>query len=212
MATPEPPPRRRIVMAASWREGEDAPLLQAWRAQLDRSAQPRPLLLLVPRHPQRFDDVHAAMCAAGLRVSRRSAWGPEGPDEADWQADAWLGDTVGEMPAYYAAADVALLGGSFAPLGGQNLIEAAACACPIVMGPHTFNFNEASAQALEEGAAWRVADVAQALSLAVNTEERTLQQARSAALAWVAAHAGAAGRQAQAVAELLQFPRSGASA
>ena len=212
LITPPPQARRRIGMAASGREGEDAPLLQAWCAQVGGRGNARALLLLVPRHPQRFDEVHAALAAAGLTVSRRSTWGPEGPAEADWQADAWLGDTVGEMPAYYAAADVALLGGSFAPLGGQNLIEAAACACPIVMGPHTFNFNEPSAQALEEGAAWRAADVAQALSLALNIDDHVLQQARSAGQAWVATHAGAAQRQAQAVAERLQSLSSGAKA
>ncbi len=74
---------------------------------------------------------------AGLRVSRRSQWG-NGPPPAD--VEVWLGDSVGEMPAYYAAADIGLLGGSFEPLGGQNLIEAAACGCPMALGPHTFEF------------------------------------------------------------------------
>ena len=75
----------------------------------------------------------------------------------------WLGDTLGEMALYYGLADLALLGGSFEPLGGQNLIEAAACACPVVMGPHTFNFAEAAQLAESAGAARRVADLAQAL-------------------------------------------------
>lgn len=192
-------PRRRIVMAASWREGEDAPLLQAWANQVQGHSPPRPLLLLVPRHPQRFDEVHAALRSAGLSVSRRSHWGEEGPTPVDWQADAWLGDSVGEMPSYYAAADVAMLGGSFAPLGGQNLIEAAACGCPIIMGPHTFNFKEAAEQAQQEEAALRAADVAHALSLALSTRDGRLQHHRAAGLAWVAASAGAAQQQAKAV-------------
>ena len=211
-------PRRRIVMAASWREGEDPALLRAWTAQAGTSLQ-RPLLLVVPRHPQRFDEVHAALRSAGLVVSRRSRWSPDGPGPADWQADVWLGDSVGEMPAYYAAADVALLGGSFAPLGGQNLIEAAACGCPLVMGPHTFNFQEAAQRALEEGAALRAADVAQAVSLALTIDEERLRQQRTAGLAFSAHHAGAAQRQAHVVAALVasalerpQPPSSGARA
>jgi 3-deoxy-D-manno-octulosonic-acid transferase len=91
--------------------------------------------LLVPRHPQRFDEV-AALVGAG-RLSRRAAQ-RLGPRRR--RRRVWIGDSLGEMALYYALRDVALLGGSFAPLGGQNLIEAAACGCPIVMGPHTFNF------------------------------------------------------------------------
>jgi 3-deoxy-D-manno-octulosonic-acid transferase len=91
-------------------------------------------------------------------------------------ADVWLGDSLGEMAAYYALADVALLGGSFEPLGGQNLIEAAACGCPVVMGPHTFNFSQAAEQALAAGAAWRVADLQEgvraAQALAADTAAR----------------------------------------
>lgn len=197
------PPRRPIIMAASWREGEDAPLLQAWTHHVQGHASHRPLLLLVPRHPQRFDEVHAAVRNAGLSVSRRSHWGDEGPTQADWDADAWLGDSVGEMPAYYGAADVALLGGSFAPLGGQNLIEAAACGCPVIMGPHTFNFQEAAERAQQEEAALRAADVAHAVSLALSTREARWQHHRAAGLAWVAANAGAAQRQASAVLSLV---------
>ncbi|NBO76155.1 MAG: 3-deoxy-D-manno-octulosonic acid transferase [Betaproteobacteria bacterium] len=210
--------RRRVVMAASWREGEDQPLLQAWLEALTRmhagaahDSPERPLLLLVPRHPQRFDEVQAALLRAGLSVSRRSSWAEGGPGQADWQADVWLGDSVGEMPAYYAAADVALLGGSFAPLGGQNLIEAAACACPVVMGPHTFNFEEAAQQAEEEGAALRAANLSQAVHLALQTDPARLEALRAAGLAWVAANEGAAQRQASAVRQALQEGHSSRS-
>lgn len=88
--------------------------------------------------------------------------------ETEAKADVfWLGDSMGEMPMYYAMADVALMGGSFEPLGGQNLIEACACACPVLLGPHTFNFAQASEQAIAAGAALRCADMAHALQLAL---------------------------------------------
>ncbi|MEP7281410.1 MAG: 3-deoxy-D-manno-octulosonic acid transferase, partial [Rubrivivax sp.] len=144
---------RPVVLAASTRDGEEAPLLEAWRAV----PAPRPLLLLVPRHPQRFDAVAALVDAAGLRRRRRSEWRAAPPADAA-ETDVWLGDSMGEMALYYATADVALLGGSFAPLGGQNLIEAAACGCPVVMGPHTFNFAQAAEGSLAAGAAWRAGD------------------------------------------------------
>lgn len=183
---------RAVVLAASTREGEEAALLQAWL----RQPSPRPLLLLVPRHPQRFDEVAALLQHSGLRWSRRSGW-PQALPRETAQAEVWLGDSLGEMPAYYAAAEVALLGGSFGPFGGQNLIEAAACGCPVVMGPHTFNFAQAATLALAAGAALRVVDadegVARALALAGSPQQREWAQR---ALAFTAAHRGAAGRMA----------------
>jgi 3-deoxy-D-manno-octulosonic-acid transferase len=106
-----------------------------------------------------------------------------------------------EMPLYYGLAQVALLGGSFAPLGGQNLIEAAACGCPVVMGPHTFNFAEAATLAETAGAALRVdgieAGLAQALSLL--GDARHLAEAGERARAFAAEHRGAAVRMAAQV-------------
>ncbi len=190
---------RPVVLMASSREGEEAPLLAAW----SRLPAPRPLLLIVPRHPQRFDEV-AAMAAAALpQVLRRSAFA-DGPPPLAAHADAWIGDSIGEMPLYYALADVALLGGSFEPLGGQNLIEAAACGCPLLMGPHTFNFAAAAEDAIAAGAARRVADletaVAQAVALS-GSDERQAMAAR--AVAFSQAHRGAAERMAVAIAGLL---------
>ncbi|MEN9451452.1 MAG: hypothetical protein RLZZ369_511 [Pseudomonadota bacterium] len=153
---------RPLVMMASSREGEEVVLLSAWkahRAQQGASITAWPRLWIVPRHPQRFDEVANLITQQGLSLSRRSAWGSHEPDASAKLADVWLGDSIGEMPAYYAAARVALLGGSFEPLGGQNLIEAAACGCPIVMGPSTFNFAEAAELSESAGAAFRVADV-----------------------------------------------------
>jgi 3-deoxy-D-manno-octulosonic-acid transferase len=186
---------RPVVLAASTREGEEEMLLRAWV----HVPSPRPLLVLVPRHPQRFDEVAAIVAANGLAGVRRSSWAEQPPAEAG-QADVWIGDSVGEMPTYYGSADVALLGGSFARLGGQNLIEAAACGCPLVMGPHTFNFAEAARLALAAGAAQRAADmndgVVRAVSLAVDPQRNAWVEA---ALAFTAAHRGAADRMAAAL-------------
>jgi 3-deoxy-D-manno-octulosonic-acid transferase len=108
---------------------------------------------------------------------------------------------MGEMPLYAAAAEVALLGGSFAPLGGQNLIEAAACGCPVVMGPHTFNFAEASELALAADAAWRVADIDEGVALAarVAADAATQRPAAARALAFAQAHRGATERMAERI-------------
>jgi 3-deoxy-D-manno-octulosonic-acid transferase len=152
--------------------------------------------LVVPRHPQRFDEVAALASAQGFSVSRRSAWG-----DASTPADMWIGDSMGEMALYYGLADVALLGGSFEKLGGQNLIEAAACGCPIVMGPHTFNFAEASRLAEEAGAAVRVGSIDEGVRRAIELATDREQQAKAvqAGLAFAAAHQGAARRTAEAI-------------
>ncbi|WP_425472716.1 3-deoxy-D-manno-octulosonic acid transferase [Tepidimonas sediminis] len=191
---------RPVLALASSREGEEDAWLAAWRRVAPAWPDPKPLWLIVPRHPQRFDEVHARLAQAGLRVLRRSHLGPwEG--EARWpaeaaQADVLLGDSVGEMAGYYALADLALIGGSFAPLGGQNLIEAAACACPVVLGPHTFNFAEAAQAALEEGAARRAEDFDAALHVARGwlADPAALQAAREAAHAILRRHGGASAR------------------
>ena len=141
--------QRPVWLAASTREGEEALLLPL----LDR-LPPQALLILVPRHPQRFDEVSrlARELGGGTAPVRRSA-GLPGPETR-----IWIGDSMGEMAAYYAAADLAFVGGSLLPLGGQNLIEAAACGCPVLIGPHTFNFAQATEDAIAAGAARRVAD------------------------------------------------------
>jgi len=197
---------RPVVLVASSREGEEGELLACWAA-LPSPRAARPLLLVVPRHPQRFDAVEALVRDAGLSLWRRSQWADTPPADAE-QADVWLGDSMGEMAQYYACAHVALLGGSFAPLGGQNLIEAAACGCPVVMGPHTFNFTQAAELALAEGAALRVADsaagVAQALSLLTDAAARTAAVAHS--LAFAERHRGAAARMAAQIGALVAPP------
>jgi 3-deoxy-D-manno-octulosonic-acid transferase len=188
---------RPVVLAAVTREGEEAPLLAAWRA-----AAPGPaLLVIVPRHPQRFDAVAALVTGAGCTLARRSAFADGAPAADALRAEVWLGDSLGEMPAWYTMADVALLGGSFAPLGGQNLIEAAACGCPLLMGPHTFNFAQAADGALQTGAARRVGDLATAVAqaLALLHDSAARQAMAAAGRAFSAAHRGAAARMADAV-------------
>src|SRR5690606_28779426 len=192
---------RPLVLAASTREGEEPGLLQAWRdIQSDPAWQaldPAPRLFIVPRHPQRFDEVAQLVTAAGWTLSRRSTWGEGGPDAQAHAADVWLGDSLGEMPAYYAAGRVALLGGSFAPLGGQNLIEAAACGCPLIMGPSTFNFADAAELSEAAGAAIRVQSWRESLNKAVlfcNADFHARHV--KSALAFAAAHRGAAAHMA----------------
>ena len=191
--------QRPVCLLASSREGEEALWLQALQ-----TVSSGVHWLIVPRHPQRVDDVEVLLRQAGLTVSRRSTWGETGPI-AHADAQIWLGDSLGEMALYYSLADVALLGGSFEPLGGQNLIEAAACACPVVMGPHTFNFLEAAQQAEQAGAAHRVQGmdmaVQEAQSLAQDPAAR--QRSAAAALAFSQAHKGAARRVAGLVKEML---------
>jgi 3-deoxy-D-manno-octulosonic-acid transferase len=194
---------RPVVLAAVTREGEEAPLIAAWAAR----PLPRPLLLVVPRHPQRFDEVAGLLQGAGLRFARRSEWrdgaGPEARD-----LDALLGDSMGEMALYYGAADVALLGGSFAPLGGQNLIEAAACGCPVVMGPHTFNFAQAAELALAAGAALRVTDIEAGIAAALDLLDGPRQAEMAArAVRFAAQHRGAAARMADRIVALLDVDR-----
>ncbi len=180
---------RPIWLAASTRDGEEALLLDA----LARRALPgNPLLVLVPRHPQRFATVAELLRARSVPFVRRSEGGAPVPADIG----VVLGDSMGEMPAYYAAADVAFVGGSLLPLGGQNLIESLAVGTPVLIGPHTFNFAEATAGAIEAGAALRVADadalVAALAALFVDPGRR--QAMGLAARAFHALHRGAADR------------------
>lgn len=191
---------RPVLMLAVSREGEEAALLAAWAQQ----PRPRPLLAIVPRHPQRFDEVAGLIQAAGFTLARRSRWGDEPPADA-LQADVWLGDSMREMPLYYGLASVALLGGSFEPLGGQNLIEAAACGCPVLAGPHTFNFAEATELALAAGATERCDGLSEAVlrGLQLCGDAAPSRQAMAAqALAFAAAHRGAAARMAGVILSL----------
>ncbi len=181
---------RQVWLAASTREGEEVLVLDAWR-KIDASpGQPPPLLVIVPRHPQRFAEVAELLARNDVEFVRRST----GMPAADTQV--WLGDSMGEMAAYYTLADIAFIGGSLLPLGGQNLIEAAACGCPVVIGPHTLNFQRATEDAIAAGAAIRVDDpagLAKAISRAF-AEVAEGSEMRNAAVRFAAAHRGATER------------------
>jgi 3-deoxy-D-manno-octulosonic-acid transferase len=161
--------RRLTWLAASTREGEEALILDAWRKA---GAASGALLVIVPRHPQRFDEVARLARDRGWCVQLRS-------DNAVIAADTEIviGDSMGEMFAYYASVDLAFIGGSLLDFGSQNLIEAAACGTPVLIGPSTRNFAEAARAALACGAARSVVDaedlVSQVLGLLGNEAERT---------------------------------------
>ena len=182
---------RPAWIAASTREGEEPLVLEALRAL----RVPGTLLVLVPRHPQRFDEVARMLDAAGLRHVRRSAPGAL-EALADRSIDVLLGDSMGEMAAYYAACDLAFVGGSLLPLGGQNLIEPCALGRPVLVGPHTFNFREVAEQAIAAGAARRVEDAA-SLARAVESllGDPALREAMGeAGAAFARSHRGATAR------------------
>lgn len=179
--------KRPVVLAASTREGEEALLVDAFL----RHAPANALLLLVPRHPQRFDTVAAELALHGLGVQRRSA-----DETIAAQTRVLLGDSMGEMFAYYAAADVALIGGSWLPFGGQNLIEACAVGTPVVIGPHTFNFQTVAEDAVRTGAALRAedADAGMQAALALLADDPARSRLCAAGRAFATTHQGATAR------------------
>ncbi|KVO72343.1 3-deoxy-D-manno-octulosonic acid transferase [Burkholderia ubonensis] len=208
---------RPVWVAASTRENEEALVLQAFAAV----TTPGALLILVPRHPQRFGEVEALVARNGLKCVRRSAWAADAaalaagqPAAARLPADVsvLLGDSMGELGAYYAAADVAFIGGSLLPLGGQNLIEACAVGVPVLIGPHVFNFTQATADAVAAGAAQQVqdpADLARVLDALFADKARRIAMGAAGA-AFAARHRGATARTVDVLAALLPAAGNGA--
>ncbi len=207
---------RKTVAIASTREGEDALFVQAMRHQIERASQQgvepgdQVLFYLIPRHPARFDEAADHLQRAGLSFVRRSALielgdGGTSAVRACRDVSVVLGDTLGEMPWYYAACQVAIVGGSFAPLGGQNFIEASALGLPVLVGPHTGNFEQAVADALEAGAIERVDDADQAVQRALQwlDDPRCLARMGEAGSYWVRQHAGAVARVVNGLEDLL---------
>lgn len=178
---------RPVWLATSTRAGEEKLILDAFC----KTAAANVLLVLVPRHPQRFDEVAALARDRGLSMQRRS-------EHAAVRAGTrvWLGDSLGEMFAYYAMADCALIGGSLLPYGGQNLIEACAVGCPALLGPHTENFKQAAEDAISRGAALRVSDAGQWAAQAgfLMQDGAARQRMGEAGRVFAAAHRGAAER------------------
>ena len=140
---------RKVLLAASTREGEEALLLD----MLEEINTAELLVVIVPRHPQRFDDLAALLAQRKWPFMRRSDNRSVGTG-----IKVVLGDSMGELFAYYAACDIAFVGGSLRPSGGQNLLEACAIGRPVIVGPHTFNFEEVTNSAIAAGAAMRVRD------------------------------------------------------
>ena len=178
---------RKVLLAASTREGEEELILDA----LDRDSPRDFLVVIVPRHPQRFDAVARLVADRGLKFARRSAGGPFAADCA-----VVLGDSMGEMAAYYRACDVAFVGGSLLAYGGQNLIEASAAGVPVLVGPYTYNFAQAAASAIAAGAALRVDsadDMLRRVRLLLDDADLRARMGQ-AGTAFCATHRGAAQR------------------
>jgi 3-deoxy-D-manno-octulosonic-acid transferase len=199
---------RLMVCAASTREGEEAIILEAWQVLLQMHAKEsasmaQPLLCIVPRHPERFTEVAELIRASGLTVLRRSQIHLDAAGLhklADPAAAVVLGDSMGEMPLYYSASDLVVMGGGLMPLGGQNLIEACAAGCPVILGEHTFNFQQASQDAIDCGAAMRVdgnGSLASGLATAMSgilQDQQQRQTMSEAALRYAAQYRGATTR------------------
>ncbi|MCL2296845.1 MAG: lipid IV(A) 3-deoxy-D-manno-octulosonic acid transferase [Proteobacteria bacterium] len=182
--------QRPVWIAASTRDGEETLLLDALLRQ-PNALPPGTLTVIVPRHPERFENVAEQLRARGLAFIKRS-------DERDvpLEISFVLGDSMGEMFAYYTAADLAFVGGSLLPLGGQNLLEPLAAGTPALIGPHTFNFKDISDAACAIGAVKRVSD-ADALVAHVGTllqDNEARQTMRNTGLRFLEEHRGAAER------------------
>ncbi|MDD5296563.1 MAG: lipid IV(A) 3-deoxy-D-manno-octulosonic acid transferase [Rhodocyclaceae bacterium] len=188
---------RLVLLAASTRDGEEKALLDA----LVKKPLAGALLLIVPRHPERFHEVEHLAQARGFKVQRRSLGQPV---EADTQV--LLGDSMGEMFAYYTACDVAFVGGSLLPLGGQNLIEACAIGRPVLVGPHTYNFLDATEKAIQVGATLRVADADEliALTRVLFSDANAREAMGVAGRQFSAAHRGATKQTLSIIAGLLK--------
>lgn len=220
---------RPVFLAASTREGEETLILDA----IAKAQIPDLLTVIVPRHPQRFDEAAELLCRRGITFVRRSeltahlaadreSESNEGAPQAAHSArqstaeetdkvsvkqetTAMLGDSMGEMFTYYAACDIAFIGGSLLPFGGQNLIEACAVGKPVLIGAHTFNFAEAAELAIKAEAALRVENMEElAAALKALFSDMAKRQAMgAAALAFSNSATGATERIAELVSTYL---------
>ncbi len=184
----------QIVCAASTRDGEESLIIEAWQQLLKAKENPNEFFLfIVPRHPQRFDDVFTQLQSNFPKVLRRSNLSDQEFSEAINHGSVILGDSMGEMSFYYALSDIVIMGGSLLPLGGQNFIEACALGRPIILGEHTFNFQQASADVIDARAAIRITDVAdlvKAMDLLL-TNHQAKEEMSTNALDFANQHTGA---------------------
>lgn len=208
--------KRKTVVIASTREGEDQLFIEAIRRYIRREQRQdlppseRTLFYLIPRHPQRFESAAVLLEAEGWNVVRRSQLLKTGDCTSKSlacceKAEVLLGDSLGELPWYFSQADVAIVGGSFAPLGGQNFIEACALGVPVIVGPHTRNFEQAVDDALAEGAALRAnsADGAIKHAMRLLEDSTSRQRMADAGLHWVQKHSGSVQRVMTGIHEVL---------
>lgn len=216
---------RPTILLASSREGEEALLLDAIANQKTEKTEPDPNFpnfqktepdpifcdfWVVPRHPQRFDEVEKLVAARGMAITRRSRL----KLVKLGSGSVFLGDSMGEMAMYYALADVTLMGGSFLPFGAQNLIESCAVGTPVIVGPSSFNFAQVVADSVAAGAALQAATMDEALGAATALigDPARLERMRAAALAFAHSHRGATARTAAILAQLLASRLSGPAA
>ena len=160
-------PGKRIIMLASSREGEETLWLEAIRRYEQTHPQQAATIQwwVVPRHPQRFNEVAQLLQNSGKSVLRTSEWSAQLSDESLKQADIVLGDTMGEMFTYYAIADVVLMGGTWLPYGGQNFLEPMALGKPVIVGESIYNFEQIGLDALEKGVLWQAPNIPAGLAL-----------------------------------------------
>jgi len=186
---------RTVFMAASTREGEESLILDAVQGT-------DVLTLLVPRHPQRFAEVESLLKARGLRYVLRT----ELVQTLNKDVQVVLGNSMGEMYTYYAASDFAVMGGSLQPLGGQNLIEAAAMGVPTILGPHMFNFAQVTQAAVIADAAVQLGDVAELHNMIATlaADKNKVQTMAQAAKGFTLQHRGTTERLMAAIEELLK--------
>jgi 3-deoxy-D-manno-octulosonic-acid transferase len=197
----------QIVCAASTRDGEESLIIEAWQELLKTKETPNNFcLFIVPRHPQRFDDVFTQLQSNVPKVLRRSRLSDQEFVETINQGGVILGDSMGEMSFYYALSDIVIMGGSLLPLGGQNFIEACALGRPIILGEHTFNFQQASTDVIDSRAAIRIADVAdlvKAMDLLL-TNHQVKEEMSTNALDFANQHTGATKKIVAVIQQTLQ--------
>ena len=197
--------QRQVFLAASTREGEEALLLDAWARNApvgagDTLLHSPPLLIIVPRHPQRFNDVAALVQAHDLRLQRRSE-----NNAIEAGTDVLLGDSMGEMFAWHTLADLAFIGGSLLDFGSQNLIEACAVGTPVLLGPSTYNFAEAAFEAQACGAALAITDADDLVqkARALLHDAAALARMSAAGLRFAQQHRGATARTMELIARVV---------
>ncbi len=201
-------PARTVMLAVSTRDGEERAIAKAYASRFSPASRLSQLLVIVPRHPPRFDEAAQMVSEAGLVLQRRSA-----NAAISDSTEVWLGDSLGEVAAYIAMCDFAFVGGSLLPLGGQNLIEVCAQGKPVLMGPSTYNFADAARSAREAGALLAVSDADDLMQVAEGlfNDAVSRQSHARAAMEFAQAHRGATEKTLSILAAVLDKQVTGSS-